>query len=82
MNQEQLAALTDAELLAQAKKSKQSKIYDAVIIGILIGIGIYSSVKNGLGLLTFLPLVYLPIAAKNKIKNSTLEKTLKERNLN
>jgi hypothetical protein len=81
MSQEQLAALTDEELLLQAKKSKNSKIYDATIIGVLIGIAIYSSVKNGFGLLTFLPLVYLPIAAKNKIKNSELERLLKERNL-
>lgn len=81
MSQEQLAALTDEELLLEAKKSKKVKIYDAAIIGVLIGIAIYSSVKNGFGLLTFLPLVYLPIAARNKSKNTELEKVLKERNL-
>lgn len=81
MNQEKLAALTDEELLAQAKKSKSSKIYDAAIIGVLIGIAIYSTIKNGFGLLTFLPLIYLPIAAKNKIKNSELQKLLKEKKL-
>lgn len=81
MNQEKLEALTDEELLAEAKKSKSIKIYDAVIFGVLIGIAIYSSVKNGIGLLTFLPVVYLPIAAKNRIKNSEVEKLLKKRNL-
>jgi hypothetical protein len=47
----------------------------------LIGIAAYSSVKNGIGLITFLPLVYIPLAAKNKTKNKELEKLLKERNL-
>jgi hypothetical protein len=79
--QKELSELTDQELLQEAKKSKPTIIYDAVIFGILIGIAIYSTVNNGLGILTFLPLVYIPIAAKNKIKNKTLEKLLKERYL-
>ncbi|WPR76210.1 FUSC family protein [Algoriphagus sp. NG3] len=81
MNQINLAALTDEELLAEAKKSKTTKIYDAVIFGVLIGIAIYSTVSNGFGLLTFLPVIYLPIAAKNKLRKSELEKVLQERNL-
>ncbi len=81
MNQDQFAVLTDEELRAQVKQSKTARIYDAVIFGVLIGIAIYSSVKNGFGLLTFLPLVYLPIATKNKIKYTALEKILKDRNL-
>jgi hypothetical protein len=79
--QKELSELTDNELLQEAKKSKPTILYDMVIFGILIGIAIYSTVNNGLGLLTFLPLVYIPIAAKNKIKNKELEKLLKERNL-
>ena len=79
--QKKLAELTDEELLQEAKKIKSTNVFDAVIFGILIGIAIYSSVKNGFGLLTFLPLVYIPIAAKNKTKNKELEKLLKERNL-
>ena len=81
MMQKKLAELTDEELLQEAKKIKSTNVFDAVIFGILIGIAIYSSVKNGFGLLTFLPLVYIPIAAKNKTKNKELEKLLKERNL-
>lgn len=81
MNQPKLSELTDEELLQLDKKSKSTRIFDAAIIGILIGIATYSSVKNGFGLLTFLPLIYLPIAAKNKAKNKALETVLKERNL-
>ena len=73
--------LTDDELLQEVKKMKTTTIFDALIFGILIGIAIYSSVKNGFGLLTFLPLIYLPIAGKNRIKNKELKQLLIERNL-
>lgn len=81
MTQKELSELSDEELLNEAKKHKPTKIYDAAIFGVLVGIAIYSTVKNGLGLLAFLPLVYLPIAAKNKTKSKALGKLLKERNL-
>ena len=81
MKQKKLAEFTDEELLQEAKRTKHTKLYDAAIIGLLVGIAIYSIVKNGLGLLTFLPLIYLPIAGKNKAKNTALEKLMKDRNL-
>ncbi len=81
MNQKNTAELTNEELLQEVKRMKATKLYDPVIFGVLIGIAIYSTVKNGLGLLTFLPMVYLPIAAKNKLKIKELAKLLKERNL-
>ncbi len=81
MKQEALAKLTDEELLKQAKIMKPTKVYDAVIVGLLIGISIYSAVKNGFDLLTFLPLIYIPIAGKNQTQIKLIEKLLKERNL-
>ena len=74
--------MTDTELLQEAKKSKPIKIYDAIIVGVLAGIAIYSSVANGFGLLTFLPFVYVPIAAKNQQRMSRLRKQLSDRGLN
>ncbi|WP_217452156.1 hypothetical protein [Mucilaginibacter humi] len=68
-------------MLQEAKKNKSANLTDAVIIGVLIGIAIYSAVKNGVGLLSFIPLIYIPIAVKNKKKNKGLEDLLKERNL-
>ncbi|WP_410222313.1 hypothetical protein [Pedobacter sp.] len=82
MIQNKLAGLTDEELIQRAKKIKSSKIFDAAIIGLLIGVSFYSTIKNGFGLLTFLPVVYIPVAAKNKAINKELEALLKERNLN
>jgi len=76
-----LAELSDEDLLKEAKSSKSTRIFDAVLFGFLVGVAIYSSVANGFGLLTFLPLVYLPIAARNNAKNKKLNKILQERGL-
>jgi len=81
MEQKKLAELRDEELLEEAKKHKPTKLYDAVIVGFLIGIAIYSSVTKGFGLLTFLPLIYIPIAARNRTKTKKLEELLKDRGL-
>jgi hypothetical protein len=81
MKQNEQSELTDQELLQAAKKARSTNLYDALFVGLLIGIAIYATVNKGLGLLTFLPLIYIPVAAKNRTKNSMLEKQLKERNL-
>lgn len=81
MKQNKQAAFTDEELRQEAKKYKPTQLYDAVIFGLLIGIVTYSAINNGLGLFTFLPLLYLPVAARNKKKRDELERMLKERGL-
>ncbi|PWK72516.1 hypothetical protein LX99_04373 [Mucilaginibacter oryzae] len=81
MKQKELTDLTNEELLQEAGKIKSGKIMDAAILGFLIGIAVYSAVKNGFGLLTFIPLIYVPIAAKNKLRHKEVEKLVKERGL-
>lgn len=81
MKPKELEELTDEELLEAAKKIKPTKLYDSVIFGVLIGIAIYSTVTNGFDLLTFLPLVYLPVAGKNKAKQKEMDQLLSNRNL-
>lgn len=81
MKQMNLSDLTDKELLQEAKRIRSTKLYDAVIFGVLIGIAIYSSVVNGFGLLSFLPLIYVPVAIKNKTKNKEVKELLTERDL-
>ena len=81
MKQKEPADLTNEELLLEAKKIKTNNIYDAAIFGFLIGVAVYSAVRNGFGWLTFLPLIYVPIAAKNKVRNREVERLVKERGL-
>ena len=81
MASKEASELTNEELLQEAKRLRPTKIMDAVLIGVLIGIATSSTVRNRLGLLTFLPLVYLPIAARNRVKLGKVETLLKERGL-
>jgi len=80
-----LTELSDQKLLQKTKKIKTNKIIDATIIGITVGIAIYSAVKNGFGFSTFFPLILAYIIVKNTANNKILEKEiqkeLKTRNL-
>jgi len=82
MKQKELSELTDQELLAEAKKVKSASIMNALLIGFLIGIVIYSVVKNTWGFLTLIPL-YLAYKLINNSAYDTkeLKRLLKERNL-
>ena len=61
---------TDAETLKEQKKIKNNKLINAFLIGICIGITVYSAVKNGFGFFTFFPLIlaYLLFHKREKIK--------------
>lgn len=61
---------TDADTLKEQKKTKNNKMINAFLIGICIGITVYSAVKNGFGLFTFFPLIlaYLLFHKRDKIK--------------
>jgi hypothetical protein len=83
MNQKELSELTDQELLDEAKKLKSFSIVNALLIGFLVGIIVYSIVKSSWGMLTLIPL-YLVYKLVNDPKNKRrkeLEILLKERNL-
>ena len=83
MEQKELSALTDKELLEEAKQLKSITMMNALAIGFLIGIIIYSVVKNTWGMLTLIPLYFvfkIMIDPKNK-RSKDLQKLLKERNL-
>jgi hypothetical protein len=81
MNQNELAELTDQELIAEAKKIKPSPIIDAFFIGFLIGIIIFSVAANSWGFLTLIPLFLIYIFLKKSKKYDALKKELSNRNL-
>lgn len=81
MDKEKLSDLTNKELLEEAKKTKPRPITDAAFIGVLIGIIIYSIVKNTWGLVTLVPLFLIYQLLKKSKRNDELEKLMKERNL-
>ena len=77
----ELTEYTDQELLEEAKKTKLSPIVNALFIGFLGGVIIYSIVKNTWGLLTLIPLYMIFRIIKGSKRNEELEKQLRERNL-
>lgn len=81
MEQKELAALSDQELVEAQKKAKSNSIISAVLIGCLVGVAVYSAVKNGFGFFTFFPLFFVYILVVNGKKTVALTKELKSRNL-
>lgn len=81
MDKDKYAHLSNEDLLAELGKHKPSKVFSSFGIGLLFGVAVFSTVKNGFGLLTFLPLIYLPVAAKNKKKMNALQALKEERGL-
>ena len=81
MKQKELSDLTDAELLEEGKKIKSSNIINAVLFGVMIGVATYSTVKNGFGIITFFPLLFIQMLLKNNSRKKAFEEELKVRNL-
>jgi hypothetical protein len=81
MKHKDLAALTDEELLQEAKKMKSASRIHALLIGFMIGIIVYSIIKSTWGLLTLIPLFFIYKLTRNPNSNKELKKLLKERNL-
>ncbi|AOW22066.1 FUSC family protein [Urechidicola croceus] len=81
MKQKELSELTNQELLDKAKKMKSTSFINALFIGVLIGIVIYSIVKNSFGFLTLIPLFLAYKLINNSKNNKLIEEELKARNL-
>ncbi len=81
MTEKELSELTDQELLNEAKKTKSSSRTNALFIGFMIGIIMYSIWKNTIGLFTLIPLFFAYKLVQHSKNNKPLEKELKARNL-
>lgn len=81
MNKEELAQLSDEELLERAKNNKPKPIVDAFFIGFLIGIIIYSVTASTWGFLTLIPLFLIYLLLKKPKQYEAVKKELKKRKL-
>jgi len=90
MNKKALSELTNEELLIEKKKLKKRKIINALIIGILAGVVIFSIVawilnpkKNLIAFLLpmIFPVYFIYLIIKKSKNDSDLKIVLKERNL-
>ncbi|RAV98434.1 FUSC family protein [Pseudochryseolinea flava] len=82
MKQRSLSELTDQELLQEVKKRKSTSIVNALLVGFLIGVIVYSVIKNTWGFLTLIPIFFAYwLINKSKRDEQELENLLKQRNL-
>lgn len=81
MIQKELSELTNEELLLEGKRIKSGNIVNAVLFGVMIGVATWSTVKYGLGIITFFPLLFIQMLLKNNARKKAFETELKNRNL-
>ncbi len=81
MTEQELKELTDEALIQKEKKAKTYALINAVMIGVFVGVAIFSTYKKGMGFFTFFPLFFVFILLKSKQDHKILEKELKQRNL-
>ncbi|MXV14895.1 FUSC family protein [Hufsiella ginkgonis] len=74
MKQTEPAELSEQELSGKRKKTKSASITNAVFTGVMIGIVIYSIIKNGWGFFILVPLFFIYKAFKNSKNDKELEK--------
>ena len=81
MNQKEPSQLTDEELLNEVKNNKSTAIINATLIGFMMGVVVYSIVKNTWGFFTLIPLFFAYKIFNNSKKNKAFEEELKKRKL-
>ena len=81
MTQKELSDLSTQDLLLEGKKIKSTNIVNAVLFGMMIGVATWSTVKYGLGIITFFPLLFIQMLLKNNARKKAFQNELKERNL-
>lgn len=81
MKQKELTQLTDQELLEKAKKMKSRTVINALLIGFMIGIIIFSILKSTVSLFTLVPLFFIFKFVNNGKDDEALKAALEERNL-
>jgi hypothetical protein len=81
MKKENLSNLTDQELIEKANKMKSTSIINALLVGFMIGIVVWSVAKNTVGLLTLIPLIFIYKLVNNSKNDKVLKQLLKDRNL-
>ncbi len=82
MEKKDLTKLTIEELIIELKKRKQGYTIAAFIVGMMIGVAVWSAVKNGFGILLFVPLIFAYWFRNAKSDYDEVKEEINLRNLN
>ncbi|MGN6210924.1 hypothetical protein [Parafilimonas sp.] len=82
MERRNLSELSNEELLREEKKRKPAAVINALFIGFLIGIVIFSILNSTAGLMALIPLFFAyKLMNRSKYNAQELDSVLKERGL-
>ena len=73
MKKKELPELTDQELLDTAKKERSASIINALLIGFMIGVVVWSIAKSRVGFFTLIPLYFVYKMLNNPKKDKAAE---------
>ena len=76
-----LTQLTNEELFLELKKRKTSYQTGAFLVGMMIGVAVWSAVQNGFGIFLFTPLLFAYWFRNAKPDYDEVKKEIKHRNL-
>lgn len=79
MESKKLTDLTLEELIQEEKKEKKNQMNYTFIIGILIGIAVYSVFKNGFGFLTIILFIFVLNFMAKSTRYKDIQKEIKLR---
>lgn len=80
MKKQDLTQLSIEELLTEQKKRKSSYTIFRIVIGIMLGVAIYSTIVKGLSFSSVLPVFFLPLAFSIKKQFDEVKKEIQSRN--
>lgn len=81
MKQKDFSKLDNQQLFKENKLAKTSLIAYGIIFLLMIASAIFTTTVKGVGIFTFFPLFFLPIAVVMWINSKAYEKEVKSRNL-
>ena len=71
--------MSDIEIYVEQKQLKMQLNVFRVMLGIAIGVAVYKTAKDNLGILTFLPVIYIPILVAIKAKLVVIDNEINAR---
>ena len=81
MKKKELADLSDDELLHEEKNRKSGFIFLMISLLVMVVVAVLNSLDRGVGIFTFLPLVFIPIMINNWNKYKEVLKEKEVRNM-